>query len=272
MTESQLKLIIENAIIVPKTFEQISDHNIIKAYTLNPEGRVMLKVKTLLLSKVTEDIYDLSRKQSKDALIITASGSLLPSNQYGHSSSLHQYYPSILMVDQLSLMSDRVSIPIRVKQMMNEEAFAGSKRLGLHYSQPSTFSTTIYSGSTKYLNLLSGRGTLHGRSDDATQKETPPTPAGPLFSEPSLKSDTSRQGFKKFLDNTSIFRKRTINSSDDGFLKKARGFERTIWGTLDASYVAPANREKNDTPSEKSSNQHSHRLTREASKVEKYSK
>lgn len=187
----------------------------------------MLKVNTLLLSKVTEDIYDLSRKRSKDALIITASGSLLPSNQYEHPS-LHRYYPSILMVDELSLMSDRVSIPIRVKQMMmDEEASAGSKRLGLHYSQPSTFSTTIYPGSTKCLNLLSGRGTLHSRSDDATQRETPPTPAAPLFSGPSLKSDTSRQEFKRFLDSTSIFRKRTVNSSVDGFLKKARGFERT---------------------------------------------
>ncbi|CAO0796151.1 unnamed protein product [Mucor circinelloides] len=272
MAESQLKLTIENAIIVPKTFEQISDHNIIKAYTLNPEGRVMLKVNTLLLSKVTEDIHDLPRKQSKDALIITASGSLLPSKQYEHSI-LHQYYPSILMVDELSLMSDRVSIPIRVKQMMDEEASAGSKRLGLHYSQPSTFSTTVYPGSTKCLNLLSGRGTLHSRSDDATQRETPPTPTVPLFSGPSLKSDTSCQEFKRFLDSTSIFRKHTVNSSDDGFLKKARGFERTNWGTPVASHVAPpANRETNDTPSEKISNQHSHRLTRKASKVEKYSK
>lgn len=36
MPESQLKLTIEDAIIVPNTITEYNDHCIIRAYTLNP--------------------------------------------------------------------------------------------------------------------------------------------------------------------------------------------------------------------------------------------
>lgn len=107
----------------------------------------MIKVSSLLLSKVTKDIYDLSHHQPTDALVMTASGSLLPYKSHEHPSQ-RRYYPSIMMVDEMSLMSDCINIPIRVRRMMDEEAHTISKVSEKLYSGPLTSSTTIYPGST----------------------------------------------------------------------------------------------------------------------------
>ncbi|GAN10563.1 hypothetical protein MAM1_0369d10106 [Mucor ambiguus] len=176
-----------------------------------------------------------------------------------------------MMVDDLSLMSNFVSIPIRVRRMMDEEASTASKRPDKVYSGPLTSSTTVYPGSSTYYGMLSGNGNYLKERDDTTHTKDKPNPAS-LYSGLSFNSDiSSRQGFKKIFNNTSIFRKRTVNSSDNGYLKKARGSARSTWGTPDTSNLNSFSRAANGTTSEGSSKQYSHRLPRKASNVKKYS-
>ncbi|KAF1807603.1 hypothetical protein FB192DRAFT_1356555 [Mucor lusitanicus] len=273
MVDSQLRLSIVNAIVVPKAFEQASDHSIIRAYTLNPEGRVMLKASSLLLSEVVKGIYDLRLSQPSDALTITATGNLIPYNQHKYPGQ-RQYYPSIMIVDEMSLMSGRVNIPIRVKQMMDEEVAAIHKVSNIPlYNGPLTSSTTIYPGSTPYYHILSGHSDSSQETDDtAHTTEATSKPDAFIFSGPSLKSDTSsRQGFKKFLDNASIFRKRTVDTPDDEYLKKARGYERPTWKPRNVPSVdSSKSQATNETTSDTGSKQHSHRLPRKASSVKRY--
>ncbi|KAK4517313.1 uncharacterized protein ATC70_000647 [Mucor velutinosus] len=169
-----------------------------------------------------------------------------------------------MMVDELSLMSDRV------RRMMDEEASATLKKSDKLYSGPLTSNTTIYPGSTAYLNLLSGRGNFQEKNDKMTHAEVASRAAAFLFDVPSLKLDTSsRRGFKNFLDSTPIFRKRTVDSSDDGYLKEAGCFESSSWKTPDAFNVVSSREATNDTTSESSSNQHPH-ILRTTSNVKIY--
>ncbi|KAL9549885.1 hypothetical protein MBANPS3_004988 [Mucor bainieri] len=271
MEESQLRLTVNDAIVLPRTFEQGSDHSIVRAYTLNPEGRVMLKVNSLLLSEVTKHAHDLSLSRPGDALAITASGNLLPYNRYKNRSQ-HRFYPSIMVVDELTLISNCVSIPTRVRQMMDEEGLSTStKKPDEFYSGPLTSSTTIYPGSPTYYDMLSGHGSPPKERGDTTPTEATPKAAGFLFRRPSPKPDaSSRQGFKKLFDNTYIFRKRTVDSSDEGYLKKARGSQKSTWGSCDTFNEHLSRQAANDTALNDSSKQHSHRLPRKASNVKKY--
>ena len=78
-----------------------------------------------MLFMATDGIYNLFGGNHNDALVITASGSLYP---YSHQdSNQFCYYPSIMVVNEFSLMSDRIKIPLRIREMIDEETLFSRK-------------------------------------------------------------------------------------------------------------------------------------------------
>lgn len=216
-----------------------------------------------MLFMATDGIYNLFGGSPNDALVITASGSLYPySNQ---DSNQFCYYPSIMAVDEFSLMSDRIKIPLRIREMIDEEILF-SRKIN---QQPVDVKNKPVNEQDLPKNAFCEyfRATPNFKINSAAHYNRA---AAPLFNKTNPQFNPRFQGRRNsFAQNAPL--KRAINPFDDGALKKEKDLTQSKRSdNSNISNAVPLNRNIDNIGSTNSDTRRSLRIPKEAKKGAKF--